>query len=70
MLIVNLFDKNIEWYLLDLLTRNKIKDDILNIYDTLVWLIVIESLLFEDIASYIVILCYVWIKIKNVQNTS
>jgi len=62
LLIVNLFDKNLELYLLHLLTRNKVKKENLNIYDTFLWLNASKSLFLKEIASWLVILCYIWEK--------
>ena len=62
MLIVNLFDKNIELYLLHLLTRNKLKKENLNIYDTFLWFNASKSLFLKKIASWLVIMCYILIK--------
>ena len=42
-----------------LLTRNKVKKENLNIYDTLVWLNTLKSLFLKEIASWLVILCYI-----------
>ena len=64
MLIINLFDKNLEWYLLHLLTRNEGKKENLNIYATYLWLNVSKSLFLKEIASWLVILCYIWKKKK------
>ena len=62
MLIVNLFDKNIELYLLHLLTINKVKKENLNIYDTFMWLNALKGLFRKEMASWLVILCYIWLK--------
>ena len=62
MLIVKLFDKNIELYLLNLLTRNKVKKENLNIFDTVLWLNALKSLFWKEIASWLVILCYIKLK--------
>ena len=59
LLIVNLFDKNIELYLLNLLIVNKVKNENLNIYDTFLRLNARKSLFLKEIASRLVILCYV-----------
>ena len=58
MLIVTLFDKNIE-----LLTANADKKwgkkENLNIFDTFLWLNALKSLFWKEIASWLVILCYI-----------
>ena len=57
MLIVNLFDKNIELFIAfaDKKWGNK---ENLNIYDTVLWLNALKSLFLGEIASWLVILCY------------
>ena len=58
MLIVNLFDKTNN-YLLYLLTRNEGAKENLNISDTFLWLNELKSLCWSEIASWLVILCYI-----------
>ena len=45
-----------------MLTRNKVKKENLNIYDTFLWLNTLKSLFLKGIASRLVILCYIWQK--------
>ena len=61
MLIVNLFDKNIELFIAfaDKKWEEKVN---LNIYDTFLWLSAPKSLLWQEIASWLVILCYIFKK--------
>ena len=61
MLIVNLFDKNIELFIaID--DKKWAKKENLNICDTFLWLNALKSLLWKEIASWLVILCYIWKK--------
>ena len=41
-----------------MLTKNEGKKEILNIYDTFLWLNALKSLFKKEIASWLVILCY------------
>ena len=61
MLIVNLSDKNIELFIAfaDKKWGGKEK---LNISDTFLWLNALKSLFWKEIASWLVILCYIWKK--------
>ena len=45
-----------------MLTRNEGGKENLNIYDTFLWLNACKSLLLKDIASWLVILCYIYKK--------
>ena len=45
-----------------MLTRNEGKKENLNISDTVLWLDALKSLFWKDIASWLVILCYIWKK--------
>ena len=59
MLIVNLFDKNIELFIAFADKKWGEKEN-LSIYDTFLWLNALKSLFQKDIASWLVILCYIW----------
>ena len=61
MLIVNLFDKNIELFI-SFADKKWGKKENLNISDTFLWLIALKSLFWKEIASWFVILCYIWKK--------
>ena len=58
MLIVNLFDKNIELFTA-FADKKEGKKENLDIYDTFLWLNTLKSLFFKEIASWLVILCYI-----------
>ena len=58
MLIVNLFDKNIELFIA-FADKKWGKKEKLNIYDTVLWLNALKSLIWKEIASCLVILCYI-----------
>ena len=58
MLIVNLFDKNIELFIA-FADKKWGKKENLNISDTLLWLNTLQSLFWKEIASWLVILCYI-----------
>ena len=58
MLIVNLFDKNIELFIA-FADKKWGKKENLNIYDTFLWLNASKSLFLKEIASWLVILCYI-----------
>ena len=57
MLIVNLFDKNIELFIAFADKKWGEKENV-NISDTFLWLNALKSLFWKDIASRLVILCY------------
>ena len=57
MLIVNLFDKNIELFIAFADKKWGEKEN-LNISDTFLWLNALKSLFWKGIASWLVILCY------------
>ena len=57
MLIVNLFDKNIELFIAFADKKWGEKEN-LNIYDTFLWLNALKSLFKKETASWLVILCY------------
>ena len=61
MLIVNLFDKNIELFIA-FANKKWGEKEILSIYDTFLWLNALKSLFKKEIASWLVILCYIWKK--------
>ena len=61
MLIVNLFDIKIELFIA-FADKKWGKKENLNIYDTLLWLNTLKSLFSKEIASWLVILCYIWKK--------
>ena len=61
MLIVNLFDKNIELFIA-FADKKWWEKENLNISDTYLWLNAQKNLFWKEIASWIVILCYIWIK--------
>ena len=49
-----------------MLTKNEGKKEILNIYDTFLWLNALKSLFKKEIASWLVILCYgLWKKLMS-----
>ena len=59
MLIVNLFDKNIELFIA-FADKNEGGKENWNISDTVLWLNMLKSLSQKEIASWLVILCYIW----------
>ena len=58
MLIVNLFDKNIELFIA-FADKKWGKKENLNTYDTSLWLKAPKSPFWQEIASQLVILCYI-----------
>ena len=61
MLIVNLFDKNIELFIAFADKKWGGKENVY-ISDTFLWLNALKSLFWKEIASWLVILCYIWKK--------
>ena len=61
MLIVNLFDIKIELFIA-FADKKWGKKENLNISDTVLWLDALKSLFWKEIASWLVILCYIWKK--------
>ena len=61
MLIVKLFDKNIELFIA-FADKKWGKKENLSIYDTFLLLNALKSLFWKEIASWLVILCYIWKK--------
>ena len=59
MLIVNLFDKNIELFIA-FADKKWGKKENLNIYDTFLQINKLKSCFLKGIASWLVILCYIW----------
>ena len=57
MLIVNLFDKNIELFIA-FADKKWGGEENVNISDTFLWLNASKSLFYKEIASWLVILCY------------
>ena len=58
MLIVNLFDKNIELFIA-FADKKWGGEENVNISDTFLWLNALKSLFLKEIASWLVILCYI-----------
>ena len=59
--MVNLLDKNIKLFIA-FADKKWGKKEILNIYDTFLWLSATKRLFWKEIASWLVILCYIWKK--------
>ena len=68
MSIANLFDKDMELYLLHLLIRNKVKKENLNIYDTFLWLNALQSPFLKG-DSFIISNIVLYLKKKQMSKT-